>query len=74
MTDAIDDFRALKQFRALVRAKFGVPCPLCRAEQPKRQPTILTPGDRCKVHRPHYIDPRPELTQVDIDTLSEQSR
>ncbi len=39
MSDAIDDFRALKQFRALVRARFGVPCPRCISEQPRRQPT-----------------------------------
>lgn len=69
MGDAIDDYRALKQFRRLRRERFGVPCPRCQAEQPKRQPTILEPGDRCRVHRPAYVDPRPELTQQDIDTL-----
>jgi hypothetical protein len=69
VSDAIDDFRALKQFRALVRKHFGVPCPCCQIEQPKRQPTILEPGQRCRVHRPAYVDPRPELTQADIDTL-----
>lgn len=69
MTDAIDDFRPLKQYRALKRAKFGVPCPRCQQEQPRRQPTILEPQQVCRVHRPHYRDPRPELTQQDIDTL-----
>lgn len=69
MSDAIDDFRALKQFREARRAKFGVPCPRCQQEQPRRQPTILEPGQRCKVHRPPYVDPRPDLTQADIDTI-----
>jgi len=69
MTDAIDDFRALKSYRKLVRDRFGVPCPRCQQEQPLRQPTILTPGDRCRVHRPAYVDQRTELTQKDIDTL-----
>lgn len=69
MSDAIDDFRALKTYRQLVRDRFGVPCPRCQQEQPRRQPTILIPGDRCRVHRPAYRDPRPELTQKDIDTL-----
>ena len=73
MSDAIDDFRALKECRALVRAKFGVPCPMCRIEQPKRQPTILEPQQRCRVHRPPYRDPRPDLTPADIDeALSEK--
>lgn len=67
MSDTIDDFRALKQYRAKFRAAFGVPCPRCTAEQPKRQPTILEPGRRCRVHRPAYVDPRPEPSQAEID-------
>lgn len=47
MGDATDDYRALKQFRRLRREKFGIPCPRCQVEQPKRQPTILEPGYRC---------------------------
>lgn len=70
MSDAIDDFRVLKQFRVLRRARFGQPCPRCIEEQPNRQPTILEPGQRCKVHRPAYRDPRPELTQADYDSLA----
>ena len=70
MTDAIDDFGALKQFRRLRREAFGVPCPRCIEEQPRRQPTILEPQQVCRVHRPHYRDPRPELTQADIDTIA----
>jgi hypothetical protein len=71
VSDTIDDFRALKQYRAIRRAKLGVPCPMCIREQPKRQPTILEPQRVCRVHRPHYRDPRPhtELTQEDFDAL-----
>lgn len=69
MSDAIDDFRALKDFNKLKRKHFGVPCPMCIKEQPRRQPTILLPQRRCRVHKPAYRDPRPELTQADIDTL-----
>jgi hypothetical protein len=67
MSDMIDDFRALKEFRRLYRSAFGRPCPRCAIEQPKRQPTILEPGHRCKAHRPPFVDPRPEPTQAEID-------
>lgn len=73
MSDMIDAYRDLKAFRRLRRERFGQPCPRCQSEQPKRQPTILEPGQRCKVHRPAYVDPRPELTQADYDTLTESA-
>ena len=69
MGDAIDDFRALKQLRTMLRAKFGVPCPVCREKLPKAQPKILQPQQVCRAHKPHYRDPRPELTQADYDQL-----
>lgn len=69
MGDMIDMFRDRKELRKLIRARFGVPCPKCQVEQPRREPTILVPGDRCMVHRPMYRDPRPELTQADYDSL-----
>lgn len=71
MSDMIDMYRDMKDMNRIIRGKFGVPCPRCQQEQPRRQPTILLPGRRCKVHRPAYCDPRPELTQADYDTLSE---
>lgn len=73
VSDTIEDYRALKDFRQMRREKFGMPCPRCAEEQPRRQPTILEPGQRCRVHRPAYVDPRPELTQADIDTLGESA-
>lgn len=69
MSDAIDDFRALKQFRALKRERFGRPCPVCVEKLSRAQPKILEPQQVCRAHAPHYRDPRPELTQPDIDTL-----
>lgn len=69
MSEMGEFYRDLRDFRALRRAKFGEPCPRCQAEQPRRQPTILEPGQRCRVHRPAYTDPRPELTQEDYDSI-----
>ncbi|MFS0771074.1 hypothetical protein [Sphingomonas sp. 1P08PE] len=69
MSDMIDMYRDLRDMRRMIRARFGAPCPRCQQEQPLRQPTLLTPGGKCRVHRPAYRDPRPELTQADYDTL-----
>jgi len=67
MSDMIDMYRDLKEYRARMRAAFGRPCPRCIAEQPKRQPTILEPGRRCKVHKPAYRDPRGEPSLAEVD-------
>jgi hypothetical protein len=39
-----------------LRAKLGVPCPECVQKLPKAYPTILLPGQRCKIH--NYKDAR----------------
>lgn len=57
MGDMGDYYKDLKEARKDRRAKFGVECPQCRVKQPKRTPTILLPGQRCKVDG--YRDPRP---------------
>lgn len=69
MGDMGDFYRDMRDFKKARRLKFGVSCPQCQQEHPRRQPTILEPGQRCNVHRPPYRDPRPPLTQADIDTL-----
>lgn len=79
MSDMIDMYRDLKDCARILRDNYGVPCPQCQRGQPRRQPTILMPGRRCRVHRPAYRDPRPELTQADYDAIfpshtSENSR
>lgn len=60
MGDMGDIFNAMRDERRALRAKFGVRCPLCNRLQPKRDATILLPGQRCKVDG--YRDPRPRLT------------
>jgi len=62
MSEMGEFYKDMREHKRNVRAKYGVPCPKCREEQPRRQPTILLPGHQCKVHRPAYRDPRPPLT------------
>lgn len=57
MGDTGDYFRDLKEIRKERRKELGVDCPLCPKIQPKRIPTVLLPGQRCKVCG--YTDPRP---------------
>ena len=57
MGDMGDFYNDLKWARKMRRKQFGVPCPMCNVKQPKRTPTILLPGQRCKVDG--YRDPRP---------------
>ena len=59
MSDTIDDLRAINALRAAERRVFGVLCPVCREKLPKASPKVLLPGQRCRAHKPHYIDPRP---------------
>ncbi len=56
MGDVGDDFRAMKAHRRDYREKAGLPCPECRRLQPKRDASILLPGQRCRVDG--YRDPR----------------
>lgn len=57
MGDMADDFRALKEYRRERRAKLGVNCPQCAIVRPRAHPSILLPGQRCKIDG--YRDPRP---------------
>ena len=56
MGDMGDYFNDLKQHRKDQRATNGVQCPRCNVVQPKREPSILLPGQRCRVDG--YINPR----------------
>lgn len=56
MGDMGDLYNDLRAHRKEIRVKYGVPCPMCNVKQPKRQPTILLPSQRCKVDG--YVDPR----------------
>jgi hypothetical protein len=56
MGDMGDFYRDVKDARRELRDRLGVDCPMCNVKQPKRTPTILLPGQRCKVDG--YRDPR----------------
>jgi hypothetical protein len=57
MTGDMGEFwNDVKQARKERRAALGVDCPGCPKVQPKRIPTVLLPGQRCKVCG--YRDPR----------------
>jgi hypothetical protein len=51
-------FNDMRDERRRLRDKFGVECPQCRVKQPKREPSILLPGQRCKVDGYHDLRPR----------------
>lgn len=50
-------YNDVREARRDLRDRLGVDCPNCRLKQPKRTPSILLPGQRCKVDG--YCDPRP---------------
>ncbi len=56
MSDAVEGFRAIKEYRKQQRAEHGVACPGCLKRWPKAQPKILLPSQRCRCG---YVDPRP---------------
>lgn len=57
MGDMGDHFNDLRASRKERRAQLGVNCPQCKMARPKAHPSILLPGQRCKVDG--YRDPRP---------------
>ena len=52
-------FNDLRDHRKAMRAKYGLDCPECVRKLPRASPSILLPGQRCKIHG--YVDPRPDL-------------
>lgn len=59
MSDVVDDYRAMKEHRKAQRREHGIECPRCKVVRPKAHPSILLPGQRCRVDT--YLDPRPPL-------------
>lgn len=53
--------REARKSKRELRDKHGVPCPECQRLLPKACPSILLPGQRCKIHS--YRDPRPRQHQ-----------
>lgn len=56
MSDMIDAFRDLRDYRKHRRATLGIDCPQCAVARPRAHPSKLLPGQRCKVDG--YRDPR----------------
>ena len=57
MSSEMGEFwRDVKDARRERRAEHGRDCPLCPKLQPKRIPTVLLPGQKCRVCG--YRDPR----------------
>jgi hypothetical protein len=68
MGDMGDLYRDWGAGKKAMRDKYGVDCPQCRAKQPKRTPTILLPGQRCKVDG--YRDPRPRVSDEEFEAVT----
>lgn len=49
MGDMGDYFNDLKASRKADRERYGIDCPQCRIVRPKAHPSILLPGQKCKV-------------------------
>lgn len=57
--DEGDFWLDVKEYNREMRAKYGIDCPECVRLLPKANPSILLPGQRCKIHG--YRDPRPRI-------------
>lgn len=66
MGDMGDYYNDIKSYTKERRERLGVTCPRCNDKQPKRTPSILLPGQRCKVDG--YRDPRPRETEPPVQT------
>lgn len=61
MSELGDLWRDVREHKREMRAKHGKPCPKCIQLLPKACPSILLPGQRCKIHG--YRDPRPRIEE-----------
>ena len=50
MGDMGDMWNEVKKDRQRKREKYGKPCPECQRLLPKAHPSILLPGQRCRIH------------------------
>jgi len=53
-----DDFREHREHQKARRDEIGIDCPGCRKKEPKRTPTRLMPGRKCKVCGTTYAQAR----------------
>lgn len=56
MSEEGDLWRDYKRHKREQRDKFGVNCPRCQIHRPLAHPSILMPGQKCRVDG--YVDPR----------------
>ena len=68
MSDMGDTFRDWKEAKRKLREAHGIPCPECRRLQPRRDATILLPGQRCRVDK--YRDPRPRISDEEFTKIT----
>lgn len=59
MSDMGDDFRAYREEKRAYRRRHGIPCEGCTVNEPKRNATILLPGQKCNYCG--YVDKRERL-------------
>ena len=68
MTTTDSDFwHTVREATRDLLVKHGIACPECRRLQPRRDPSILLPGQKCRVDG--YRDRRKVLTQQQIAEL-----
>ena len=67
MGDMGEIWNVIRAERKAIRNKYGVDCPECKRVRPKTFPSILLPGQKCKVDG--YRDPRPRLTDKELENL-----
>lgn len=60
MGDMAEYFNDMRDHKKALRQRYGVLCPQCQIVRPKAHPTILMPGQKCKVDG--YKDSRHQLT------------
>lgn len=56
MSECAEIYGAMKDARKHLRTVLGVNCPECVRLIPRACPSILIPGQRCRIHG--YVDPR----------------
>jgi hypothetical protein len=56
--ETVEVYRAMDEHRKERRRLYGRPCPVCVEKLPRACPTILLPGQRCRIH--NHRDTRPQ--------------
>jgi hypothetical protein len=73
MGDMGDGWNELKHIRGVLRRQFGIECQDCIEKLPKSSPSILLPGQRCKIKGHGFKNTNPRITQEQRDEAQEQA-